>query len=223
VHPALIVVLGLIGTFIFLWLVVFRIIRKLRLLPLSSRPVTLLALILENPARRLFFRPEKLLDKVGIAAGTRVLELGPGPGFFTIEAAKRLCNSERTGTLYCLDIEPAMIARAKNKVTRYGMKNIALMLGNAECLPFKDGILDLAYVVTVMGEIPDKIRALQELYRVLRPGGVLSISEHLLDPDYPLRRTTMAWARQAGFEPFQEYGNFFAYMVNFRRGYAEVR
>ena len=221
-HPALIVTLGLIGTVLFLWLVVFRIVRKFRLAPASRRSVTLLAVILESPVRRRLFSPAKLLDKVGIAAGMRVLELGPGPGFFTIEAAKRLGNSEGPGTLYCLDIEPTMIARAKNKVTRYDLKNVALMLGNGECLPFKDASFDLAYLVTVLGEIPDKDRALKELNRVLRPGGVLSISEYLLDPDYPLRRTTIAWARQAGFEPFQEYGNFFAYVVNFRRGYAEV-
>jgi ubiquinone/menaquinone biosynthesis C-methylase UbiE len=182
----------------------------------------LLAVILESPVRRRLFSPAKLLDKVGIAAGMRVLELGPGPGFFTIEAARRVGYSESPGKLYCLDIEPAMIARAKNKVTRHALENVALMLGNGECLPFKDDSFDLAYLVTVLGEIPDKDRALQELYRVLRPGGVLSISEYLLDPDYPLRRTTIAWARQAGFEPFQEYGNFFAYVVNFRRGYAEV-
>jgi len=222
VHPALIVILGLIGTVLFLWLVVLRIFRKLRLTPVSSRSVTLLAFILENPVRRFCFRPEKLLDKAGIVSGMRVLELGPGPGFFTIEAAQRLSNSESPGMLFCLDIEPVMIARAKNKVTRYDLENVALMLGNGECLPFKDASFNLAYLVTVLGEIPDKDRALQELYRVLRPGGVPSISEYLLDPDYPLRRTTIAWARQAGFEPFQEYGNFFAYVVNFRRGYAEV-
>ncbi len=221
-HPALIVILGLIGTVLFLWLVVFRIVRKFRLAPASRRSVTLLAVILESPARRRLFSPAKLLDKVGIAAGMSVLELGPGPGFFTIETAQRLSNSESPGMLYCLDIEPAMIARAKNKVTRYNLENVALMLGNGEYLPFKDDSFNLAYLVTVLGEIPDKDRALQELYRVLRPGGVLSISEYLLDPDYPLRRTTIAWARQAGFEPFQEYGNFFAYIVNFRRGYAEV-
>ena len=221
-HPALIVILGLIGTVLFLWLVVFRIVRKFRLAPASRRSVTLLAVILESPVRRRLFSPAKLLDKVGIAAGMSVLELGPGPGFFTIETAQRLSNSKSPGMLYCLDIEPAMIARAKNKVTRYNLENVALMLGNGECLPFKDDSFNLAYLVTVLGEIPDKDRALHELYRVLRPGGVLSISEYLLDPDYPLRRTTIAWARHAGFEPFQEYGNFFAYVVNFRRGYAEV-
>ncbi len=221
-HPSLIVVLGLIGTILFLWLVAFRIVRKFRLVPASRRSVTLLAVILESPVRRRLFSPAKLLDKVGIAAGMRVLELGPGPGFFTIEAARRVGYSESPGKLYCLDIEPAMITRLKEKVSKETLKNIALMVGNGEHLPFKDASFDLAYLVTVLGEIPDKDRALQELYRVLRPGGVLSVSEYLLDPDYPLRRTTITWARQAGFEPFQEYGNFFAYVVNFRRGYAEV-
>lgn len=84
-HPALIVILGLIGTVLFLWLVVFRIVHKLRPAPASRRSVPLLAKILENPLRRRLFSPAKLLDKIGILAGTRVLELGPGPGFFTIE------------------------------------------------------------------------------------------------------------------------------------------
>ena len=222
-HPALIVILSLIGALLFLWFVVFRIVRKFRLAPASRRSVTLLAMILENPVRRCFFSPAKLLDKVGIAVGMRVLELGPGPGFFTIEAARRLVYSESPGKLYCLDIEPAMIARLKEKVSKDTLENIAIMVGNGEHLPFKDGSFDLAYLVTVLGEVPDKDRALRELYRVLRPGGVVSISEYLPDPDYPLRRTTIALARRAGFEPFQQFGNFFAYVVNFRRGYAEVR
>jgi len=102
VHPALIVILGLIGTVLFLWLVVFRIVRKFRLAPASRRSVTLLALILESPVRRRLFSPAKLLDKVGIAAGMSVLELGPGPGFFTIETAQRLSNSESPGNALLL-------------------------------------------------------------------------------------------------------------------------
>lgn len=219
-HPALIVVLSLIGAFLFLWLVGFRIVRKFRLTLVSRRSVTLLAMVLDSPVRRWFFSPAKSLDKVGIAAGMRVLELGPGSGFFTVEASRRVGDS---GKLYCLDIEPAMIARVKKKASTEALENVALMVGNGECLPFKDGSFDLAYAVTVMGEVPDKDRALQELYRVLRPGGVLSISELLPDPDYPLRRTTITWACNAGFEPFQKFGNFFAYVVNFRRGHAEVR
>jgi ubiquinone/menaquinone biosynthesis C-methylase UbiE len=173
--------------------------------------------------RRHVFSPAKVLDKVGIAAGMSVLELGPGPGFFTVESAQRVYSSEGVGKLYCLDIEPAMISRVKKKIFNKSPENVELMVGNGECLPYKNGSFDLAYMVTVLGEIPDKIRALQELYRVIRPDGVLSISEYLPDPDYPLRRTTIAWARRAGFEPFEEFGNFFAYVINFRRSHIEIR
>jgi ubiquinone/menaquinone biosynthesis C-methylase UbiE len=222
-HPALIIVLSFIGALFFLWFVVFRIVRKYHLAPASHRSITLLAAILESPVRRRLFNPMKLLDRVGIAAGMRVLELGPGPGFFTIETARRVGCSERSGKLYCLDIEPAMIARLKEKVSKEPLENVALMVGNGEHLPFKGGSFDLAYLVTVLGEVADTDRALRELYRVLRPGGVLSISENLIDPDYPLRRTAIACASRAGFERFEQFGNFFAYVVNFRRGYAEVR
>lgn len=222
-HPALIAVLSVIGALFFLWFVVFRIVRKFHLAPASRRSVTLLAAILESPVRRIFFNPMKLLDRVGIAAGMTVLELGPGPGFFTVDTARRVCRSEISGKLYCLDIEPAMIGRLKEKVSKQTLDNIALMVGNAEHLPFQGGSFDLAYLVTVFGEVADTDRALRELYRVLRPGGVLSIAENLIDPDYPLRRTVIACAGRAGFERFEQFGNFFAYAVNFRRGYAEVR
>lgn len=215
-HPALIVILSLIGAFLFLWFVVFRIARKTRPAPIPRR----LALILDNRWRRFLLRPAKMLDKVGIAKGMSVLELGPGPGFFTIEAAQRVGDA---GKLCSLDIEPTMIAKVKEKVSKETVGNVALMVGNGEYLPFKDGNFDLAYLVSVLGEVPDKDRTLQELYRVLRLGGVLSISESLPDPDYTLRRTTIAQARKAGFEPFQEFGNFFIYVVNFRRGHVEVR
>lgn len=214
-HPALIVILSLIGAFV-IFQVLVRVIRKAYPFPIPWR----LALILENPARRRFLSPSKTIRQIGVEEGMKVLELGPGPGFLTIEAARHVGDS---GKLYCLDIEPALIVRLREKTAKAGLENVAMLVGNGECLPFADSSFDLAFLVAVLGEIPDKDGALQELYRVLCPGGVLSISELLPDPDYPLRRTTIAWARKAGFETFQEFGNFFAYVVNFRRSHAQVR
>ena len=215
-HPALIVILSLIGAWFILFFIVMRIVRKLHPIPMPWR----LARILDNPGRRRFLSPSKTLRQIGIEEGMKVLELGPGSGFLTIEAARRVGES---GRLYCLDIEPALIVRLRGKTAKAGLENVELIVGNGEYLPFVDSSLDLAFLVAVLGEIPDKDVALGELHRVLCPGGVLSISELLPDPDYPLRRTTIALAGKAGFEPFQELGSFFAYVLNFRRGHAEVR
>lgn len=209
-HPALIAILSLIGAFLFLWLVVLRIVRKIHPFPIPWR----LALFIDNPFRRRAQNPAKTMDQIGIREGMKVLELGPGSGLFTAEASRRVGIS---GRVYCLDIEPALIARLRAKTAREELENVALVVGNGECLPFANDSLDLAFLVTVLGEIPDKDGALRELHRVLRPGGVLSISELLPDPDYPLRRTTIARASKAGFEPFQQFGNFFVYVVNFHK------
>lgn len=208
-HPALIAIFSLIGAFLFWWFVVLRIVRKAHPVPSPAR----LRWFLDK--RGPIFSRSKTLDRTGISEGMRVLELGPGPGFLTVEALRRVGDS---GSLYCLDIQPAMIAKVRGKLSKEGLENVALVMGNGECLPFASDSIDLAFLVAVLGEIPDKDAALKELNRVLCPGGVLSISELLPDPDYPLRRTTIAWARKAGFEPFQEFGNFFAYTVNFRKG-----
>jgi ubiquinone/menaquinone biosynthesis C-methylase UbiE len=71
--------------------------------------------------------------------------------------------------------------------------------------------------VTVLPEIPDRQRALAELRRVLKPDGVLSITEEFMDPDYPLARTTIRWAEKAGFELAERHGNWWVYTLNFRK------
>jgi len=47
---------------------------------------------------------------------------------------------------------------------------------------------------------------------------VNSITEEFLDPDYPLARTTIRWAEDAGFELIERYGNWWVYTLNFRKG-----
>lgn len=209
-HPAVIAILSLIGVGLFLWLVVMRIIRKLHPVPIPWRWVR----FIDNPLRRWVQNPVKVLEQMGIHEGMRVLELGPGSGLFTLEASRRAGSS---GRLYCLDIQPQLIARLKRKIERDGLENVALMVGDAAALPFADNSLDLAFLVTVFGEIPNKDEALRELYRVLCLGGILSVSEILVDPDYSLPGTIISQAHKAGFEPVQQFGNFFLYLLNFRK------
>ncbi len=68
--------------------------------------------LIDNPLRRRFFSAGKTLDLAGIRPGMQALELGPGSGFFTLEAARRVGP---TGKLHSVDIEPQAIAILKQK------------------------------------------------------------------------------------------------------------
>lgn len=207
----IIVFSGLIGA-VLSFLVVVRIVRKLHPFPFPFGA----SWILENPMRKYFMGANRTLDWIGIGKGMRVLEVGSGTGFFTVEAAKRVGNS---GKLYCLDINPRMIAKAREKSHQYGLDNVELIVGDATALPFAGGSFDMAFLALVLGEIPDKKGTLHELHRVLRSGGILSVTEWFGDPDYCLRRTVASYGGQIGFELSQKRGNFFYYTLSFQRPY----
>jgi ubiquinone/menaquinone biosynthesis C-methylase UbiE len=97
------------------------------------------------------------------------------------------------------------------------LTNVETHIADASHLPVGNGSIDCAFLVTVLPEIPDRKGALKELRRVLKPGGVLSITEEFLDPDYPLARTTIRWAEEAGFELEERHGNWWIYTLNFRK------
>lgn len=203
------VVLLLIGGLAFVWLVVLRILAKLT----GGHPCPYaLARLVDNPVRRRYIGP--VLDRVGIQPGERVLELGPGPGAFTVDAARR---TQPGGTLIAVDVQPQMIAAVDKRVQDAGLTNVETHVSSAYELPLDDDTIDRAFLVTVLPEIPDQQRALAELRRVLKPGGRLSITEEFLDPDYPLARTTVRWATKAGFDLAQRHGNWWVYTLNFRK------
>jgi ubiquinone/menaquinone biosynthesis C-methylase UbiE len=145
----------------------------------------------------------------------RVLEIGCGSGAFTADVARAVGV---TGEVYALDIQNDMLEQLKRKLGKAGnrdIKNVKPILGNAHALPFKDNFFDLVYLVTVLQEIPDKPRALAEIKRVLKPGGILAVTELLPDPDYPLKSTTIKMGEDAGFTVDRVSGNFFNYTVRF--------
>ena len=145
----------------------------------------------------------------------RVLEVGCGSGAFVTFVARAV---GKTGKVYALDIQPAMLRQLKVKLTKpenQDIKNIKLILGSAYKLPFEDNSIDLVYMVTVLQETPDKQKALKEAGRVLKPGGVLAVTEFLPDPDYPLKSTTIKIGEEAGFILDKVLGNFWNYTVRF--------
>lgn len=171
-----------------------------------------LSWVVDNPLRRWDVR--NALVYAGLRPGETVLELGPGPGAFTLEAAQRVGPE---GKVIAVDIQPEMIAQVQARVQAAGVINVETHVASAYELPLENASVDRAYLITVLPEVPDPVRALREIRRVLKPGGVVSMTEEFLDPDYPLRTTTTAWAQAAGFEAAGQYGNGWCYTLNFRK------
>jgi ubiquinone/menaquinone biosynthesis C-methylase UbiE len=196
---------------VFIWLVPMKLIARIatRLGHASPCPAALAGLV-DNPLRQRYMRA--VPDHIGIQSGECVLELGPGPGFFTVEAARR---AGPEGRLIAVDIQPKMIALLEQRLQQAGVSNVETHVASAYELPVADASLDRAFLVTVLPEIPDPRRALAELHRTLKPGGVLSITEEFLDPDYPLAAETIPQVEAAGFRLAERHGNFWLYTLNF--------
>jgi SAM-dependent methyltransferase len=168
--------------------------------------------ILHTPLRRLVHPVGPMLDRFGIRSGMTVLELGPGTGYFSIEAARLLGSG---GRLVCLDIQSPMLHDLLGRLNTACVTNAHPVLGDAHRLPLADASVDVAFLVTVLGEIPDRPQALAELRRVLKPGGVLSITESLNDPDYQFEATVRDVCRACGFVPRDHRRGLLGYTMNF--------
>jgi ubiquinone/menaquinone biosynthesis C-methylase UbiE len=184
----------------------------LQLHPIPTPPAA--SFLLTGGWRRRYRDPARTLAPLGMRPGMRVLELGPGVGVFTAEAARLV---GRSGLLLCVDLQPGMLRPLQRLVRRSRLANVQLQAGDAVALPLADASIDLAYLIAVLPMLPDKQRALGELRRVLKPGGVLAISEELVEPEYVPMGVIVRWCRRAGFLPFARYGNLWCYMLIFRR------
>ena len=206
------IILIILGIFVG-WQILIRVFRKLFHFPAPA----FFGRILDSNYRRRVQPPDKLIERSGIKQGMKVLDLGCGSGAFAVDTARAVGEN---GRVYALDIEPKMLKQLEKKVARPGnqdIKNIEIINKSAYELPFEDNFLDLVYMVTVLQEIPDKQRALKEVKRVLKSGGILAITELLPDPDYPLRSTTIKICEKAGFVLDKISGNFWNYTVRFKK------
>ncbi len=145
------------------------------------------------------------------------MDLGCGSGAFTPLVARAVGEQ---GKVYAVDIQPAMLQQLARKLARaenQDISNIELKQASAYDLPFTDDSVDLVYMVTVLTEIPDMGRALREIKRVLKPDGILAVSEWLIDPDYPLRSTTIKTCQREGFVLDNNQGNLWHYTIRFKK------
>jgi SAM-dependent methyltransferase len=146
--------------------------------------------------------------------GERVLEVGPGTGYYTLDVAEWVGPD---GSVDILDLQQEMLDHTMRRAAERNLVNITPTRSDATALPFEDETFDAAFLVTVLGEIPDQDAALRELDRVLKPGGRLVVGELLGDPHYvalgPMR--LRAAAAGLGFE--RRSGNALGYFARFSK------
>jgi len=151
-----------------------------KIAPFYDRGVKVLGLPLggEAAVRR------KVLDLLPLAEGDRVLEIGCGTGTVTLMAAARV---GRSGRAVGVDPSAEMLARARRKVSRHEFPQVEFLLGPGAPLPFADSSFDAVILFLALHEMAheDRVDALREGVRVLKPGGHLLVGE-LHGPDSPV-------------------------------------
>jgi SAM-dependent methyltransferase len=162
---------------------------------------------------RTFQSADRLKTMLQLRPGQRLLEIGPGVGIHALPIAAALAP---TGVLEVLDVQRPMLEDLMRRARSAGVMNVRPRIGDARFLPYRDGSFDAAYLISVLGEVPDTQVALRELGRVLKPGGRLVIGEIVVDPDFIGLRTLQEALVAAGFGFERRSGPGFAYLASFR-------
>ena len=124
-----------------------------------------------------FFRPRKyILQEVGIKPGFKVLDFGCGPGGYIIATARLIGKS---GVIYAVDINSVAIKMVKNIANKEHLENVTTIVSDCKTgLP--DNSVDVVLLYDILHDLGDPECVLEELQRVLKPDGVLSVSDHHL-------------------------------------------
>jgi ubiquinone/menaquinone biosynthesis C-methylase UbiE len=158
--------------------------------------------VLASPIRRLMQNPEKILGPY-VLPSMKVLEIGPGMGFFTIPAARMVAKE---GKIVCVDLQEKMIEELMKRVNKAGLSDrVETRTCTSSSLQIDDlsGIFDLAIAFAVVHEVPDVTNLMLEIYKGLKNGGRLLISEpagHVTEDGF---RQTIASARSVGFKELE--------------------
>jgi ubiquinone/menaquinone biosynthesis C-methylase UbiE len=172
---------------------------------------------LENPFTKTC-RAQTIIEHLGLEPGMAVLDAGCGPGRLTIPIARQVGEH---GRVVAMDMQEGMLARTKQRALAESLLNIDYLHAGLGQGALGSNRFDAAVLVTVLGEIPDRIKALKELHEALKPGGMLSVTETVFDPHFQSRGTVYRLAGEAGLVPTESFGSRMSFTMHFKKPYPE--
>jgi phosphatidylethanolamine/phosphatidyl-N-methylethanolamine N-methyltransferase len=135
------------------------------------------------------------IQRMGIASGDRVLEVGVGTG---INASLYPRDCFVTG----IDLSAPMLEKARDRIVRKGISNVRLLEMDAADLKFADDTFDIVYAPYLISVVPDPVAVVREMHRVCRPGGRIIVLNHFRSAN-----PALAWIER-GISPFTVHIGF---------------
>ena len=138
----------------------------------------------------------KMLSEVGIGEGHSVLDFGCGSGTYSIPAAILV---GRNGRIYSLDVSQGALEKLSRKAEKEGLDNIATLLssGNVD-IPIDNETLNHVLLIDVLQEISDKETLLEEIHRILKPDGLMTVYPMHIDSNEVIRLASKIKLRVKG-------------------------
>jgi len=131
--------------------------------------------LLESPDRDVWQKPERIMDALGIADGSKVADVGAGGGWFTVRLARRVGPN---GRVYAEDVQPQMLEATRRRAARERLGNISYQPGTAADPMLPRATLDAVLIVDAYGEIPNPLLFLQNVRASLKDGGRVGIVDY---------------------------------------------
>jgi ubiquinone/menaquinone biosynthesis C-methylase UbiE len=153
---------------------------------------------------------ERLRSVLRPEPGERILEIGPGVGYYTLDMAEWVGPE---GTIEIFDLQQEFLDHVGGRAGERGLTNINPTQGDATALPYEDDSMDAVVLTAVLGEIPDPAAALRQVQRVLKPGGRLVVGELFGDPHFTAQSSLRRQAGEAGLTWVEHSGSWFGYFA----------
>jgi ubiquinone/menaquinone biosynthesis C-methylase UbiE len=163
---------------------------------------------------------DRLREVLRPEPGERILEIGPGTGYYTLDMAEWVAgltpgsaDPGGGGSVEIFDLQQEFLDHVTCRAAERGLVNVVPTQGDATALPYVDDSIDAVVLTAVLGEIPDPVAALREIARVLKPSGRLVVGELFGDPHFTTQGTLRREAAEAGLAYESHSGNPLAYFA----------